>query len=341
MAAQIDKEMIKIRPRKIWGRFLAWGLFEGRPLTTKGRWINPLVFAGYRFAQFFPNSKKTESPIYIVGTGRSGTTILGKLFAIHKDTLFLNEPKALWHYACGNEDIIGSYSAKDCCIRLNEYEATPMVATKIQKIYANILRLTFANRIVDKYPECIFRVGFILKLIPSARFIAIVRDGVDTCSSVRDWSRRKGVNISGEVHDWWGRNDQKWKMLVNEIVPEHSDLKELKSLLLSAEDHRDRAAVEWIVSMREAKAAAETYSEVLTISYESLCESTEEIICKVLNHCNLSNDSKFNDYASAVLYSAPTYSSLELMPELVEPFKRTLIEMGYFDSLERVVVRQA
>ena len=340
MVAQIDKKMIKARPFKTLGRFLAWGLFEGRPLTTKGRWINFLVFAGYRLAQLLPISKKSESPIYIVGTGRSGTTILGKLFAIHKETIFLNEPKALWHFACGNEDIIGSYSTEGGNVRLNEHDATATVATKIQKIYTYILKLTLAKRVVDKYPECIFRVKFILKLIPNARFIAIVRDGVDTCSSVDDWSKRNSVRVEGETHDWWGRNDQKWKILVNEIVPEHDDLKKLKSLLLCTTDHKDRAALEWILAMREAKIASEEYKEVLTISYESLCENTEVVISDVLSHCNLEPDQKFSDYANSIFYSAPTYSPIEIMPELVKPFKQTLIEMGYHKSVDRVHARK-
>src|SRR5690606_40375856 len=49
---------------------------EGRPLTTRGRWINPLVFGLYRMAQRLPLGRPVREPAFILGMGRSGTTIL-------------------------------------------------------------------------------------------------------------------------------------------------------------------------------------------------------------------------------------------------------------------------
>ena len=136
MIAQIDWIMIRKRIWKIPGRIISWALIEGRPLTTKGRWINSLVFVGYRLAQYFPWPNRVRSPIYIIGTGRSGTTILGKLFAIHHETFFLNEPKALWHFAKGDEDIIGSYAEMPARLRLGVEDADSDTARIIERIYS-------------------------------------------------------------------------------------------------------------------------------------------------------------------------------------------------------------
>ena len=43
MIPQIDRRYVKERPTKLFSRLVSYALFEGRPLTTKGRWINPLV----------------------------------------------------------------------------------------------------------------------------------------------------------------------------------------------------------------------------------------------------------------------------------------------------------
>jgi len=340
MVAQIDPVMLEKRRGKVLGRLVAWGLIEGRPLTTKGQWINPVVFALYRAAQLFPLRKGSDEPIFILGTGRSGTTILGKLFAMHQETVFLNEPKAAWHFIHGEEDLAGSYSQGPARIRLQADEAKPRMARKLAAIYSWAMRGGLARKVVDKYPELIFRLPFVQALFPKARFIAIVRDGVDTCASVTNWSRRKGDNVGGELHDWWGRDGRKWDLIVEQLVPEHGDLAPLQELLRKARIHQDRAAVEWIISMREAQRVAEAYPDtLLAVRYEELCLRPDEVLTEMLSHCGLSEDPVFRDYAKDVLQAAEAYDELRLMPELVGPFKATLVDMGYPESCERVVER--
>lgn len=341
MAAQIDRKMILLRPFKAVGRLLSWALIEGRPLTTRGRWINPVVFGLYRAAQIFPSSLAARHPVYVVGTGRSGTTILGKILSVHRDVLFLNEPKALWHYSYADEDIIGSYSKTPGRIRLNHQDADPTIASRLTRVYATALRLMGSKRVVDKYPEIVFRIDFVLRLLPMAKFIAITRDGVDTCASVSAWSEKHQTHTDGVRSDWWGENDRKWLTLVAELVPEHQDLRELSEILATTVDNRDRAAVEWIVSMREIRAASARNSSLATISYEALCADADKTLEAVLQHCTLASDKKVNTYAKHALHIAPKYSDLELAPELVQPFKNTLIEMGYAASVGRVRGRDA
>src|SRR5690606_35119428 len=106
-----------------------------------------------------------------------------------------------------------------------------------------------------------------------ARFLFLSRDGWDTCTSIEKWSSRLGHEAHGEQHDWWGVNRRKWELLVDQIVPEHSDLAAHKSELKALEDHRLMAAVEWIVTMREGMSLLHQFPEdVLHIPYHQLCE---------------------------------------------------------------------
>ena len=98
MVAQIDSNFIRLSWKKAYTRYLSYAFYEGRPLTTKGRWINPLIFFLYRVQQYSPFVRKVKQPIFILGTGRSGTTILGVTLAMHRAVGFLNEPKALWSH---------------------------------------------------------------------------------------------------------------------------------------------------------------------------------------------------------------------------------------------------
>lgn len=343
MIAQLDREMIRTRPSKVPGRVISYALIEGRPLTTSGQWINPLVFAGYRMAQVVRAPNSDTDPIFVVGTGRSGTTILGKLFALHRQTAFLNEPKALWHHAHGAEDIIGSYSTGEAHIRLPVPAAADAgrMAQTISRVYRWARFWSGAQRIVDKYPELIFRVPFVQSLFPGARLVAIIRDGVDTCSSVTNWSRRKSEARGDETHDWWGRNDRKWHMIVSELVPEQPDLAPLADMLAQTQDHRDRAAVEWIVSMRAVDQTRHDTPEMLhVVRYEDLCEQPESELNAIFDFCNIARDPCVIKYAETSLIAAKQPGTLELTPELVEPFVATLMAMGYEASVPLVTARQ-
>lgn len=343
MVAQIDRQMILRRPWKIPGRLIAYALIEGRALTTRGRWINPLVFAGYRLAQILPAPVRAKPPVFIIGTGRSGTTILGKIFAMHRNAVFLNEPKALWHFAHGGEDIIGSYSSGPARITLGPSPNGPSIARKITRVYNWALFWGLGRRIIDKYPELIFRIPFVLDLFGQARFVAILRDGVDTCTSVTGWSQTNAVRRAGQTHDWWGRNDRKWKLIVDQLVPGDPDLAPLAAVLARAHDHRDRAAVEWILSMRAAQKAQTDYpGAVLCIRYESLCAAPRPVLTAVLAHCGFSHDPVFEAYAISVLTPAHAQTKpLGLMPDLVRPFKKALADLGYQDSQSRVEARKS
>lgn len=342
MVAQIDRKMLALRPIKALTRVLCWALWEGRPLTTRGRWVNPLVMLGFRVAQAFPVLKSSQSPLFIVGTGRSGTTVLGKLLSVHQDIVFLNEPKALWHFACGDEDVIGSYSTKSGSFRLDVRNATGGVGSTFKHVHSLIMFLTGTRKVVDKYPECVFRTNYIFRLFPRARFIAIRRNGVDTCASVDSWSKRHGVRHQEEVHDWWGKDDRKWRTMVSELVPEHDDLNAIKDILHNTSRHTDRAAVEWIVSMREIQRLSKAHPrEVLSISYEDLCTHPSLVLGDIQEFAGVSDDKVPEIYGATLLDEAEPYPAIELTEELLQPFVVTLKEMGYADAVNRVSARFA
>ncbi len=209
MVAQIDATFVRARPWKVWPRLLAYVLFEGRPLTTRGRWINPLVFAGYRLWSALPLHHRELRPIFILGVGRSGTTILGTILALHRDVGYLNEPKALWQAALGDDDLIGSYSERPGRYRMTRADAGENVVRRLHRYYRAFLWLSRSRRIVDKYPELLFRNAMIDAAFPGARKILLLRDGADTCQSIKAWS--EGLS-RGDI-DWWGRDRRKWHLV--------------------------------------------------------------------------------------------------------------------------------
>ncbi|MCF6218706.1 MAG: sulfotransferase [Gammaproteobacteria bacterium] len=330
MVAQVDARYIKKRPTKLYSRLVSYLLFEGRPLTTRGQWINPLLSASFSLYKRLPQLKTADNPVFILGTGRSGTTILGIVLSMHKDVGFLNEPKALWHAIHPNEDLIGSYSRKSASYYLNASDVDELMKRNAHRLFGAYLTATFSKRVVDKYPELIFRVPFVKSLFPDAKFLFLVRNGWDTCHSIEGWSARLGKQKNGEIHDWWGVNNRKWNLLLEQVVSQHEDLVSYVGDMKQWTNHVDMAAVEWIVTMREGLQLERRYpGHVLRVKYEELCVSAQSELKKIIDFCQLRQDEVFSQYAQQTLHLTPPKSPFPLAENIQEPFTQTMRQLGY------------
>lgn len=331
MIAQIDSRYIKTRPTKALTRLMSYAFFEGRPVTTKGRWINPLVFSILKAVSANKNRyKSVEKPIFILGTGRSGTTILGVVLSMHQDVGYLNEPKAIWHLIHPHEDIIGNYSQVDAQYRLTAEDATDEMRQRALRMFGAYLTATRSECLVDKYPELIFRVDFVRALFPDARFIFLVRNGWDTCHSIATWSKRLGVQVNGEKHDWWGVDNRKWRLLVQQLVKTDVLFSEMADEIKHFDRHLDRAAVEWIVTMQEGLRLMQPASDYIhLVRFEELTSAPDKTLLALCNFCELSTDSTFHEYARQTLHPVPSKVSFDLPPKIAPIFHDTMEKLGY------------
>lgn len=329
MVAQIDSNFIRLSWKKAYTRYLSYAFYEGRPLTTKGRWINPLIFFLYRVQQYSPFVRKVKQPIFILGTGRSGTTILGVTLAMHRAVGFLNEPKALWSHLYAGEDLIGSYNLNAARYRLGRADVDKEIILRAHRILGNYLVWSLSERVVDKYPELIFRFDFVRAIFPDAKFLFLYRDGVDTCHSIKKWSDRLGVKVHEESHDWWGLNNRKWEFLCEQVVSADPVIGEHVDKIRRYSNHEQMAAVEWIVTMKEGlHLVAEHPDVVLPVKYEDYVESPD-YRRRILEFCGLAMDEKYNQYCSMVLSRPVAKSKIALPIEIEGEFNRVMGMLGY------------
>lgn len=335
MVAQIDARYMRISPAKSFDRLLSYALFEGRPLTTRGRWINPLVFAIAGLIKRYAVETRPEAPVFIIGTGRSGTTVLGVVLSLHPEVGFLNEPKALWHSVFPREDLTGSYTDEPALYRLSELHATDDVVRSMRRLYGAYSYAVGARRALDKYPELIFRVPFVRRIFPDARFLFLLRDGADTCRSIDSWSQRHGSTEAGEPVDWWGRNDRKWRCMVEQLVRADPQLGDQTEVIRRFTRQTDRAAVEWMLTMREGlRLVDELPDSVMPVKYEELVQAPITTLRRIFEFCELPNDPLTLNYASRTLRPATASAGhpLNIDPVIAQEFQAIRDQLGYSDS---------
>lgn len=311
---------------------MAYVLFEGRPLTTKGQWFNPVVFGFFRLCRLVKFKQLVDDPVFIVGMGRSGTTALGSVLSMHVDVAYLNEPKALWHSIDDNEDLIGSYSKKTGNYRLSADNADMVKREGISSVYSSLLKLTGATKVVDKYPELIFRIPYVLALFPNAKFIILTRNGMDNCHSISEWCVKHRNTSKGMKHDWWGKNDRKWNALCDQILSEYDDLSIHRAVISNYESDFDRATVEWLVTMREVVDSMNRYAEhVIRVDYEDLCSDPKRELEKILTFANIGQfDEKFFSYGIQTLSRKTTYKTGKQVDSSIQDlFNHSMRLLGY------------
>jgi len=330
MIAQLDKVYLQYGKRFALRRLASYLFFEGRPHTTRGQWVNPFINGFLRLLAALPGEVKADRPIYITGLGRSGTTILGKILSLHEDVGFLNEPKLMWAIAEARTDICGDYRVSDGRFLLNAEEVHPETQRTIHRILTRYARMVGAKRALDKYPEFIFRIDYLKRISPDAKIIFIARNGYDVVASVAHWSQTKGVQVGKRTDDWWGRDDVKWNYLHKQIIqanPEYSEVAQLRS---EAFDHVNRAAMEWILTMRQGLHEIESRPEqIYRLNYEDLIQQPVEQLIPLLQACELPISDNVLTYSKKVLYERPRKEKPVLQGPIAVLFDETMQRMGY------------
>ena len=330
MIAQLSADYVLTRPMKALTRILSYALYEGRPVTTRGRWINPIVFTMLEAMRRLPQFGRVDCPVFVVGTGRSGTTILGVALSMHRDVGFLNEPKAMWHAIQPDEDVVGNYAEAPGRYCLDESDAGSETIETARKLFAAYLFVTRARRVVDKYPELIFRVPFVKAIFPDAKFVLLSRNGWDTALSIEEWSRTHRNVVNEEVHDWWGVNRRKWRLVCSELVPREPLLAAQADAISSLVREADMGAVEWIVTMQEGLNCVKRYpDDVKLVRFEDLSADPASVLKDLFLFLDLPHDAVCVKFASRLLKPRAHHGRFSINSAVRDAFSRVMDGLGY------------
>jgi hypothetical protein len=118
---------------------------------------------------------------FIIGSPRSGTTLLGDILNLHPQISRWYEPYF----------IIDRYFRAALDDTLKAEDADPEVKRYIIGAFRLYQQKTGCDWIIDKSPRNSLKIPFLREIFPSAKFIHLVRDGRDAILSInREWNRR-------------------------------------------------------------------------------------------------------------------------------------------------------
>ncbi len=157
-----------------------------------------------------------ESPVFVIGAPRSGTTWLQRLLATPPQIVSGQETNLFDKYI---EPLDAMFARQVRQLRtLPRVKGLPtllsqdyfdgLMRTLVQQTYAELgRRKPSATVVVDKNPAHTLHVPRIRRLLPRARFVHIVRDGRDVAASMvaasSGWGSYWAPSRVAAAADWW------------------------------------------------------------------------------------------------------------------------------------------
>ncbi|HID93745.1 MAG TPA: sulfotransferase [bacterium (Candidatus Stahlbacteria)] len=244
-------------------------------------------------------------PVFIIGTGRCGSSLLFNVLSKHPNVAFLSNicdkyPKApslnrlaMQLYDLGvinkviEKKIVPSeaYSFWDCYAPEFSNPHRDLVGSDVRVNVKNSLRKTIAAMLTRKRSRLLVkitgwpRISYLKEIFPDALFIHMLRDGRAVANSFLN------LNISWWT-GWMGPENWKWGELPTEYQKEWKKYNQSYIAL---------AAILWKILMDAFELAKNFLSQnqLLEIRYEDLVQNPVAVLKKTIKFSELNWDKKF------------------------------------------------
>jgi hypothetical protein len=186
-----------------------------------------------------PRTISDQSYIFVVGCPRSGTTLLQRILAVHPRLCSYNGETNLFSYReLFRRNYFGFARVQLQSLHADSADIVDFFDRSVSLFKRQELGIDNARIFVEKTPQHILKIKFLLRHFPNSRFIHILRDGRDAYVSSKE---HPGIsqNISPVVFArYWKRCLDKWAS-----VDDHKSLFQVKYEDLAANPERSLAAL--------------------------------------------------------------------------------------------------
>ena len=276
------------------------------------------------------NQTETRLIAFIIGCGRSGTTLLGDVFAQHPQVNYLFEPYHLWAAIERRTDVLNLFHRVEGSLLMNASDYNEQSHRRFNCLIAGAGNRNPGKLVIEKTPLNALRIGYIEALAPGAKFVHIVRDGVDVCASIAKLASTNSYKIAGKpaLNQWWGVDDAKWKALVRDGTAAGYYADEVHYL----QNHLSRGAYEWLVSLREIDRWRAALGNRLTeLTYDALTTNPQSYLKLLCGFFQIDASPSWIDAAASLIDSPRLHRgiNLSLPPTMCEDFNRYQERYGF------------
>ena len=232
-----------------------------------------------------PAPADVTPPAFIVGCGRSGTTILGKLFTLHPEVTYLREPYHLWAAIDPRADVTGLHVVTpDAKFFLDASDRTDEAQRRFDRLIPGAA--SSGTRVIEKTPHNAARIGWLEALAPGARYVHIARNGLSVAKSIDGIATTSSYRMAFKprYNQWWGTDESKWRALATEGPARGYFGDEVPQLLT----HGQRGAYEWLCSLGEVDRWREPLGErLMEVTYTGLTGEPEATLRGLCGHLGI------------------------------------------------------
>ena len=277
-------------------------------LKAKGLWPNRGHFEHLRIG-------------FILGCGRSGTTIFGSLFQLHPSVCYFHEPYHLWAAVERQTDVTNLHYVVKGRYFLDATDCNLDTLERFRKVFGCGYIKSKQEILLEKTPHNIARIGFLEALTEDARYIHIVRNGIDVASSIGRIGRVSSYRIMGKPYynQWWGNHNNRWLRLREE----GSTRGYFPSEVCLLESDIQKGAYEWLVSLGEA----ERWRRILKgrfyeLTYDRFTDETRDVLMELCEFLELNCMDEWLDNAVSLVSGRQHASDtvITLPPQMCSKF---------------------
>lgn len=228
--------------------------------------------------QFNISSKKQEfQPVFLIGCGRSGTTILGKTIGKHKTITYLNERLDLWHQAYP-EFNIWTGKVPNPKLIANTDDNKKEQTEKLKRLFYREQISGNNTILLEKLPINNFRLNFIEAAFPNAKYIYLHRNGIEVAKSIEKLADK----------GWFGKNSKKWNLIENLST-------KLENLNSSNFSNFEKGLLEWRLSLDFSDSFFSKLDKerFYSLSYDTFLENPKLQTENIYRFLNLEFDDNF------------------------------------------------
>lgn len=259
--------------------------------------------------------------LFVIGCGRSGTSILSRILGSHSDVHFLFEPLHLWAATDPRLDLTNLFTRNEPLAIVDE----TLYSADVKKRFDILFSVAKHKTLLEKTPHNALRISFLDNLVPNALYIHIVRCGIEVAESINLLATINASLIAGrESHNqWWGSNLSKWEALKRDGARIGFPLDEMGRL----NTHLQKAAFEWLLTMIEVDKHRQVLNgRFLEVKYADLVCHPVNILESIVSFSGLRHD---NEWMSNVSRSVrhnqscnKEFEPLILPPKICELFNQ-------------------